>query len=228
MSSPKDQSDNRNTERRGVNLSPSSMTDSMSDWPLSQVAEHLRRREDESKERIQPSRLHCRSTIKSLMDVMDVLASGYKVPRNRMCRWLSYHAAVMSREDTVISRLSTAQGIIRDICLREDDTNTLDIMRSLTPYSPKSVDESDAHLMLYDVWVASDFEEHARVCGVHRFRVVQVYMVKSILSGDTECFGETISRFLSEMERWDNWMDFRLGAMENLVRRKTECPTNPQ
>jgi len=216
--------------RRGVNIAPSSMVEeSIAEWPLHRVVDFLRRREKEEKPVLQSVRLHCRSTIKSLVDIIDSLVIEYHVQqRSKMCRWLSYHAVMIARDDAVVSRLAAAQTILRNACLVEDDTDTLDIMHSLTPYSPRFVDESDAGLSLYDTWVASDFEEYARVCGVHRYRITQVYIVKSILSGDTGRFGETAMRLRREVERWDTWMDFRLGATENLVKRKTELTTNPQ
>jgi len=205
---------------RTVSISPASMTDSVADWPLHRVIEHLRQKEKADKDAIQPVRLHCRSTIKSLVDVIDSLAKRYDTSRNRLCRWMSYHAAYFAREDATITKLTGVQSLVRDLCLMDDDTDTLDIMNSLTPYAPRVVDENTAHLYLYDAWVASDFDDMARVCGVYRYRIVQVYLIKSILSGDSAQFGETANRLVSEAHRWDTWMQFRLGALETLVERK--------
>jgi len=207
---------------RGVSLSPKSMVDSVADWPLHRVVEHLRKKEKEEKDTVQPSRLHCRSTVKSLVDIIDSVALNYGVSRNKMCRWLSYHAIIIAREDMVITRLTRAQSMIRDACLPDDDTDTLDIMNSLTPYAPRVMDDNSVLLQLYDAWVASDFEDMARVCGVYKYRIAQVYFIKSILSGDVDKFGETATRLEQELKRWDTWMGFRLAALENLVERKKD------
>ncbi len=209
------------SKRPGVNLAPSAMVDSVADWPLRQVVELLKRKEKEDTGDSQPSRLHCRSTVKSLVDVIDSVASDYGESRNRMCRWLSYHAIAIAREDPVISKLERAQSTIREACLPEDDTDTLDVMNSLVPYAPRVMDDNPVHLLFYDAWVLSDFEEMARVCGVYKYRIAQVYLIKSIVSGDIEKFGETASRLLQELTRWDTWMSFRLGALEILVERKS-------
>lgn len=206
---------------RGVPLSPKSMVDSVADWPLHRVVEHLRKKEKEEKSELQPSRMFCRSTIKSLVDVIDHLAGNYGASRNRMCRWLSYHGIAFAREDVTISKLAKAQMVIRSACIPEDDTDTMDIMNSLTPYAPRVVDENQVHIYLYDAWVASDFEELARICGVYKYRIVQVFLIKSLLTGDVDALGETAGRLQSELSRWDKWMSFRLSALEGLVRQKS-------
>jgi len=66
-------------------------------------------------------------------------------------------------------------------------------------------------------WVSSEFEEMAEVCGVPRFRMVQVYVAKSVLSDNVESIAGTASRLLDEVSRWDWWMKVRLGALEQLV-----------
>ena len=168
---------------RGVSLSPKSMVDSVADWPLHRVVEHLRKKEkeerDKGKESAQPNRMFCRSTVKSLVDIIDSMAGGYGISRNKMSRYLSYHGITIAREDTTIARLAKAQSFIRDACLLDDDTDTLDIMNSLMPYSPRVSDDNSVHLLIYDAWVASDFEDMARVCSVFKYRIVQVYLIKS-------------------------------------------------
>lgn len=209
---------------RGVSLSPKAMVDSVADWPLSQVIEHLKKREKEDKDKgresVQPSRLHCRSTVKSLVDVVDSVADGCGLSRNRLSRYLSYHGIAIAREDLTIARLATTQSFIRDACLLDDDTDTLDIMNSLMPYSPRVIDDNSVHLFVYDSWVASDFEDMARVCSVHKYCIVQVYLIKSIMSGDIDRLGETAARLEGELKRWDTWMGFRLAALEKLAELK--------
>lgn len=200
----------------GVSLSPSSMVDSLADWPLHLVVEHLRKKEKEEK----PSTvfLFCRSSIKSLMPVIDDLAKGYGVSRNRMCSWLAYHGLVFAREDAVIGKLSNVYGALRQSSLSTDDVDTIDMMRSLLPYSPRIQEEDRCKLCLYD-WVSSEYEEMADVCGVPKFRMVQVYISKSVLSGDTMQILGTANRLAEEVSRWDWWMKVRLGAMEQLMEK---------
>jgi len=210
-------------KRRGISLSPKTMVDNVSDWPLHRVVEHLRKKEKEKQDPVaQSSRVHCRSTVKSLVDVIESIASNYGVPRNRMCRWLSYHGIAIARDDIVISKLAQAQTIIRNTCLLSDDTDSLDVMNSLTPYAPKIIDEAHIHIPVYDIWVDSDFDDMARVCGVFKYRIVQIYLIKSILSDDVDKFQSTANRLMSELARWDTWMDFRLCALEGLVKNITK------
>jgi hypothetical protein len=203
-----------------VNLSPRAAVDNVANWPLSRVINHLKTKEKEDQQPVQPYRMSCRSTIKLLVDVIDELSSSNGVSRNKLCRWLSYHGIAIANDDAVIARLSKAQSVVRRACLVDDDTNTMDAMNSLTPYSPMVVDESRVHLYLYDAWVASDFDDIARVCGVHKYRAVQIFLVKSILSDETNRFEGTASRLAAELSRWDTWMAVRLAALEALAEKK--------
>src|SRR3990172_4049841 len=90
---------------RGVSLSPKSIVDSVADWPLHRVVEHLRKKEKEEKERDQDSRVFSRSSIRFLNTVIDEVAHEFDVSRGRMTRWLSYHGLVILREDRVVSDL---------------------------------------------------------------------------------------------------------------------------
>jgi len=199
---------------RGVPLSPKSMVDSVADWPLHRVVEHLRQKEKEEKP--SSTTLFCRSSIKSLMTVMGELATGYGVSRNRLCGWLAYHGVTIAREDATVGKLSSVWARIRQISLLVDDVNTIDLMNSLLPYSPHIQEDSRCKLPMYE-WVSSAFEEMAEVCGVPRFKMVQVYIAKSVLTDDTERIAGTAARLLDEISRWDWWMRIRLGALEQLA-----------
>ncbi len=206
---------------RSVSLSPATAVDSIAEWPLGQVVQYLRKKEKEEKgQLLQPVRLFCRSSIKGLSDVLDALAVSHGASRNRMSRWASYHGMSMAREDTAIARMSEAQTAIRSACLLDDDMDTLDMMNGMIPYSPRVVTADPLHLQLYDAWVSSDFEDMARVCGVHRYRVVQVYLVRSVLTADVASFREVASRLETEVHRWDVWMSARLAMLEQLATRK--------
>ena len=199
---------------RGVPLSPKLMVDSVADWPLYRVVEHLRKKEKE--ERLPTTTVFCRSSIKSLMPVIGELAGRYSVSRNRMCSWLAYHGITFARDDTVVGRLSSVWSRLRQASLLTDDVNTIDLMQSLLPYSPRIQEDRRCNLSMYE-WVSSEFEEMAEVCGVPRFRMVQVYVAKSVLSDNVDNIAGTASRLLDEVSRWDWWMKVRLGALEQLV-----------
>ena len=199
---------------RGVPLSPKSMVDSVADWPLYRVVDHLRQKEKE--DHPASTTVFCRSSIKSLMSVIGELSSRYNVSRNRMCSWLAYHGVTFAREDVVVGRLSSVWSQLRQESLLADDVDTIDLMQSLLPYSPRIQEDRRCNLSVYD-WVSSEFEEMAEVCGVPRFRMVQVYIAKSILSDNVDNIAGTASRLVVEVSRWDWWMKVRLGALEQLV-----------
>jgi hypothetical protein len=190
------------------------MVDSVADWPLYRVVEKLRQKEKD--ERLPTATVFCRSAIKSLMPVIGELANRYSVSRNRMCSWLAYHGLMFAREDAVVGRLSSVWNMIRQLSLLTDDVDTIDLMQSLLPYSPRIQEDKRCNLSVYD-WVSSEFDELSEVCGVPRFRMVQVYIAKSILSDNVDNIAGTASRLGSEVSRWDWWMKVRLGALEQLA-----------
>lgn len=200
---------------RGVPLSPKLMVDSVADWPLHRVVEHLRKKEKE--DRPTTTSLHCRSSIKSFVVLVDELADRYGVSRNRMSCWLAYQGLMFAREDSVIAKLVSVQSKVRRASLLVDDTDTLDIMGSLIPYSPHFQDSVDVQLFLYD-WVSSEFEDMSRVCGVHKHHIVQIYQSKSMLMDRVDDVAGVATRLIAEVARWDTWMGFRLGALERLVK----------
>ncbi len=210
---------------RSVSLSPAAAVDSVAEWPLGQVVQYLRKKEKEETEKAQPVKLYCRSSIKSLFDLLGQLASTYGVSKNQMSRWLTYHGLAIAREDAPIARMGEAISLIRATCIQEDDTDTLDIMNSQSPYMPRIITPEAAQFQVYSPWTGSEFEELADVCGIRKYRMIQVFMVKSILSDGLERYGETGLRLQSELDRWDSWMAFRLGGLEILVAKVTECNT---
>lgn len=200
---------------RGVPLSPKSMVDSMSDWPLHQVVEHLRKKEKEEKPTT--TSVHCRSSIKSFVTMIDELAASYAVPRNRMSCWLAFQGLMFAREDATVTKLKSTQAKVRKASLQVDDTDTIDMMNSLIPYSPRIQESVDVQLLMYD-WVSSEFDDLSRVCGVSRHQIVQIYQSKSMLTDDVTSLSGVAVRLVQEVARWDLWMGFRLGALERLVK----------
>jgi len=198
---------------RGVSLSPKSMVDSVADWPLYQVVDHLRRKEKEDR----PSTVFitCRSTIKSLSDVVREMANRYNISHNRISSWLSYHGIMIARDDATMSKMASVCSQLRQLSLLTDDTDTLDMMSSILPYSPRIQDSIFYRISVYD-WVASEFDDLAVSCGVPKFRVVQVFMSKSMLSDDVGNIAGMAARLSEEVKRWDNWMEKRLGMLEGL------------
>lgn len=199
---------------RGVPLSPKSMVDSVADWPLHRVIEHLRQKE--KGDIPDTATVFCRSTFKALPAILDQVASRYGVSRNQVSIWLTYHGIAIAREDGTIGRLSSVYSQLRQSSLLVDDTDTIDMMESLLPYSPRIQDDKRCKLSTYD-WVSSAFEELSVVCGVPRFRIMQVFVLKSVLSDAVDDIEATAQRMDKEISRWDRWMRLRLGALENLL-----------
>jgi len=123
---------------------------------------------------------------------------------------------MFAREDAVLRNLSVVWSKLRQTSLLADDVDTIDMMSSMLPYSPRFQEDSRCKLSLYD-WVSSEFEETAEVCGVPKFRITQVYIIKSVLSDDMDQIIGTATRLSDEVSRWDRWMKVRLGALEQLV-----------
>src|SRR3972149_8110139 len=121
---------------RGVSLSPKSMVDSVADWPLHSVVEHLRKKEKEEKERDQDSRVYSRSSIRFLNTVIDEVAHAFDVSRGRMTRWLAYHGLIILREDKVISDLKRSYALLRKRAIETNDPDIAAIINSQIPYSP--------------------------------------------------------------------------------------------
>jgi len=201
---------------RGVPLSPKSMVDSVADWPLHRVVEHLRRKEKEEKERDQDCRVYSRSSIRFLNTVIDEVAHEFDVSRGRMTRWLSYHGLVILREDKVMSDLRKSYALLRRRSIETDDPDVAAIINNAIPYSPADSDDDRSSYRVY-MWVQSDIEDLAQVCGTYAGRVVQLAMVKSILTCDMPVLEPVVQRLKNESERWNRWMLFRLGQMDIAV-----------
>ena len=199
-------------------ISPRSMVDSVAEWPLHQVIEHLRKQERE--ERIQPGTLSCRYSLKMFPEAVRHLARGYGVSRNKMTRWLSYHALAICREDDVLVRLRAAQDRIRGVCLLLGDMDTLDIMNGASAYSPRMLDTQRANYSLWDAWVSSEMDDIAYSCGAKMYLVVQLYMMKSLLSESKR--DGVYSVLWDEVERWDRWLGLRMASTEAMEKQGVE------
>jgi len=191
------------------------MVDSVADWPLHQVVEYLRKKEKD--ERSPTVFVTCRSVIKSLSDMVRELAGRYNVSHNRICGWISYHGIMIARDDATMTKMASVCSQLRQSALLADDTDTLDMLNSILPYSPRIQDSMFYRLSVFD-WVASEFEDLAVSCGVPKFRIIQVFMAKSMLSDDTDRVAGAAGRLSKEVSRWDNWMGKRLGMLEGLAR----------
>ena len=201
---------------RGVPLSPKSMVDSVADWPLHRVVEHLRKKEKEEKERDQDCRVFSRSSIRFLNTVIDEVASEFDVSRGRITRWLSYHGLEIFRTDKVISDLVRVYAQLRRQAVRTNDPDIASIINAPVPYSPADSDDERTSYRVY-MWVQADIEDLAKVCGMYSGRIVQMAMSRSILTAEIPVLETVFGRLRIESERWDRWMKFRLGQMEIAV-----------
>ncbi len=208
-------------EVKGVSLSPASMVDSVTDWPLYQVVEHVKRKE--SGDGAGPSDhrdfIHGRSTIKHLTTIIDALAHQYGVSRGLMCRCLSYHGVSFAQSDLVVGKILTLYTEIRGIALGVDDTDTMDRMRTMVPYAPLIVDDTEGWYQMYEPWVGDKFKELSEICGVWKYHIGQIFMIKSILTDETEAVQGTFPRLLTEIAKWDGWMATRLETLQHLSKK---------
>ncbi len=202
---------------RGVSLSPKSMVDSVADWPLHRVVEHLRKKEKEEKDRrYEDCHVTGRYAVRMLTDTVDGLAGRYEVTRARMSRWISHQALAILREDLSVGKLLTLCSSIRSKALDGADADTLAIMGSLTAYRATNLAECSVSLYLYEPWMKAEFQEKATICGVRVFPLVQLFFMRSILTIDFEGFAGVLEVFQYESDRWDTWVKHRLGMLEKL------------
>ena len=202
---------------RGVPLSPKSMVDSVADWPLHRVVEHLKQKEKEERTPPSDGRVYSRSCVRFLNPIIEELASEFSISRGRICRCLSYHGAAILQADRVLSDLSKVYKTARRLALERNNPDIADIINGLTPYSPKDVDASKTSFRVYDTWVQADIEDMAQVCGVYPGQYAQVAMIRSILTCDIPTFESVVERLTQESKRWDIWMRFRLTVMDVAV-----------
>ncbi len=196
------------------------MVDSVAEWPLRRVIEHLRKKEQDENVPLEESRrVSYRTSIRMLSSVIGDAAKQYGVSQSKMQRWLSYHAVAMLKDDTVLATLSAKYVQLTRIGLLEADSDLLDMLNAIVPYSPKNIEDRPGVVDLYSAWVRTDFQETATVCGVRAYRIAQVYIMRSIMTGDHEVMSDLMREFTTESERWDRWMRMRLGAISGMLEK---------
>lgn len=202
---------------RPVPISPSAMVDSVADWPLHRVVEHLRQKEKDDPARgglETDCRLFCNSSIKFFTAVVDEVAAYYDVSRGKSSRWLSYHAIFIAREDTMLQRMRKSFDNIRRMALTADDPDLVDIVEAKINYSPFVSSVSRGSFYVHSSWVASEFNTLSRICAVSTCQVAQVFMIRSLLTSDLPALTGVLPRLVRESERWDIWMKHRLDVMD--------------
>jgi len=204
------------SQPRKVSLSPKSMVDSVADWPLHQVVEHLRKKEKEDQERDQDCRIFSRSSIRFLNTVIEEVASEFDVSRGRITRWLSYHGLAMLRENRTMADLTKVYAQLRRQAVQTNDPDIASIINASVPYTPADSDDDRTSYRVY-MWVQSDIDDLSKVCGTYPGRIVQLAMSRSILTADMPVLEAVSDRLRTESERWDRWMKFRLGQLEIAV-----------
>ena len=218
MSDTKDNIKGKKDAPPAVNLSPFAMIDSVAEWSLNQVVDTLKRKEKEATGlRPESQQVSFRIGIRGLPSAIDELAMRYGVPRTKMSRWLSYHAIAIAREDGLISKLSAVFSQVRRTALEAGDLDTLDILNNRVAYSAKNPETISGSMSLYELWVWTDFQQLALVCGVHGYHMVHLFMLRSILTTDFYGLDGVLQEFEAESKRWDKWMKFRLAGVVSLA-----------
>ena len=213
--------DKEENKPRGVSLSPKSMVDSVADWPLHRVIDHLRKKEQDEKGDGRLSadcRMFCRTGIALFSSIVGELAGQYGVKDAVMSRWLSYHGVAIAQNDLVMGRLSKVYARIRRLALSEDNPDVADINDSLNPYSPHDLDsKTPSSFYLYGSWAVAAFTELSQVCGVYPGQVAQVFMIRSALTCDLPVLDNVVGRMRTESDRWDKWMRWRIKSLEAAI-----------
>ena len=200
-----------------VNLSPLSMTDSVAEWPLHRVVDHLKNKEQEDGALPDDSRISYRSSIRLLNSAIGDAAKRYGTSHSRMCKWLSYHAIAIAKNSSTISNMSVAYAQLNRACLEAADADTIDMLNTMIPYSPKNIEERSGTLHLHSPWIRSEFQELASVCGVYSYRIAQVFVMQSLMTGDHEALDNLMREFTVELVRWNKWMKMRLGVITSML-----------
>ena len=199
-------------------MSTSNMVDLVSDWSLSRVIEFLKQKEREGETVLEMDcRLFARTGIRFFFNVVDELAARYGVSRGRMCRWLTYHGLHIARDDRVMGVVMRAFGQVRLSSVEQNNRALADIQNAPSIYSPRDEESGRVSLYAYDSRVLSEFTDLSRACGVAPFRLVQLYMVRSILTCDLPVLGNMLARFQQEVDWWDKWMRFRAESINLAV-----------
>ena len=205
---------------RAVNLSPDAASESVADLPLAQVIDYLRQREkEEKKEQEEYCRISYRTNVRLLADAIGDTANRYNVSQSHMSKWISFHAISIARDDIVISSLVAKHNELIRLSLQSADADMLDMLHAVVPYSPKHIVEKRGYLRLYDTWVLSGFEELAQACGVWSYRIVQVFMLRSLLTDRPPGMEKLAEELAIESTRWDKWMRMRLGAIAGMLEK---------
>ena len=202
---------------RGVPLSPKSMVDSVADWPLHRVVEHLRQKEKDGGGESGDARVYCRSSIRMLNTVVGRLHKSFGVSRGRICRCLTYHGLAILKEDPITHNLDKIYVEAQNLSLSKDDPSIADIINHLVPYAPLDSDTGKTSYRVYDSWMLAEVEDVAQVCGVYPGQYIQMAMLRSILTHDDPNIVSVAPRLAKESHHWDIWMSFRLAVLEVAV-----------
>jgi len=211
---------NSSRSNKAVNLSPDAASESVADWPLAQVIDYLKQKDkDKPNNKGEYCRVSYRTNIRLLSDVIVDASSRYHVSQSQMSKWISFHAISMAQDDIVVSSLVVKHNELIRVGLQDADADMLDVLHAVVPYSPKHIVEKRGYLRLYDTWVLSGFDELAQACGVWSYRVVQVFMLRSILTYRPPGMEKLAGELELESTRWDKWMRMRLGAIASMLEK---------
>jgi hypothetical protein len=202
---------------RGVPLSPKLMVDSVADWPLHRVVDHLRNKEKDDKDVDVDCRLFHTSGIRLFNSIIGELAENYSVSRGKMCRWLSYHGIEIARCDKLLNDLLVVHNQVRRVAIENNSPAIAGIQESLSPYMPLEEDGKRVSFYVYNSWVLSAFNKLAEVCGVSASQVTQVFILRSVLTCDLPLMMSVAGRIQSESDWWDKWVKYRIGMMDIAV-----------
>jgi len=197
------------------------VAESVAEWPLHRVVEHLRRKEKEEKDKgalDMDCRMFSRSGIRLFLPVAEELAEYYDVSKGKMCRWLSYHGIAFAREDGSITSLSQTFSKVRRTALERDSRAIANIQNVQAPYAPLDEDGRRVDFYVYSSWVTSAFGDIAQQCGVAPAQVAQIYMVRSMLTCDLPLVGGVVgNRLQREWDWWGKWMVYRAKTLDMAV-----------
>ena len=211
-----------NKKQRAVSIAPSTMVaESVAEWPLHRVVEHLRKVEKDEKNKGAldvDCRMFGSSGVRLFLPVVEELAEHYDVSKGKMCRWLSYHGIAFAREANSITNLTQVYSKVRKIALERDSRAIADIQNVQAPYAPLDEDGRRVSFYVYSSWVASAFGDIAHLCGVSPAQITQIHMVRSVLTSDLPLIeGIVGGRLRKEWDWWCKWMTYRIKTLEMAV-----------